>query len=91
MRVGTVFVDGKKIRQLRSRMGMTQEDLARKTGCSKRTIENVEAGRPVLLYTVSCVAQVLHIDQAELLRHSGIGPDSGGASAPSPPMPTRRT
>ncbi len=84
MRVGTVFVDGKKVRQLRSRLGWTQEDLARKTGCSKRTIENVEAGRPVLLYTVNCVAQVLQIDQGELLRQSGNGMDDGQGARPSP-------
>src|SRR5262249_38306693 len=66
-RVGTVFVDGKKVRHLRSCQGWTQEDLARKTGCSKRTIENVEAGRPVLLYTASCIAQALQIQHEDLL------------------------
>lgn len=84
MRVGTVYVDGKKVRQLRSQLGLTQEDLARKTGCSKRTIENVEAGRPVLLYTVSCVAQVLHIEHADLLRQSSSAPEPDPSSSPSP-------
>jgi transcriptional regulator with XRE-family HTH domain len=67
MRVGTIYVDGRKVRQLRSRKGWTQEDLARRTGCSKKTIENAEAGRPVLLYTVSCIAQALQMSHEDLL------------------------
>jgi transcriptional regulator with XRE-family HTH domain len=67
MRVGTIYVDGKKVRQLRSRKGWTQEDLARHTGCSKKTIENAEAGRPVLLYTVSCLAQAFQLEHEDLL------------------------
>jgi transcriptional regulator with XRE-family HTH domain len=67
MRVGTVHVDGKKIRRLRFNKGWTQEDLARKTGCAKKTIENVEAGRPVLLYTVNCLAEVFQVLSEELI------------------------
>jgi transcriptional regulator with XRE-family HTH domain len=99
MRVGTVSVDGQKVRRLRSRQGWTQEDLARKTGCSKRTIENVEASRPVLLYTVSCIAQVFQITPEELVREDGTAanrrpaparsalpdvPDAAGGPGPSP-------
>jgi DNA-binding XRE family transcriptional regulator len=76
MRVGTIYVDGRKVRQLRCRKGWTQEDLARQTGCSKKTIENAEAGRPVLLYTVSCIAQALQTDHHDLLL-----PDSASAFA----------
>jgi transcriptional regulator with XRE-family HTH domain len=67
MRVGTTGVDGIKVRQLRTRQGWTQDDLARKSGCSKKTIENVEAGRPVLHYTVNCLALALNVARAELL------------------------
>jgi transcriptional regulator with XRE-family HTH domain len=86
MRVGTIYVDGKKVRQLRSRKGWTQEDLARRTGCSKKTIENAEAGRPVLLYTVTCLAEALQLEHEELLL-SQAAPGTGKpekAVAPSP-------
>jgi transcriptional regulator with XRE-family HTH domain len=40
--------DASKVRKLREERGLTQEELARKAGCVKRTVENVEAGRPIL-------------------------------------------
>jgi transcriptional regulator with XRE-family HTH domain len=85
MRVGTIYVDGTKVRQLRSRKGWTQEDLARHTGCSKKTIENAEAGRPVLLYTVSCLAQAFQLERHELLLAQTAPPQRPDKNvAPSP-------
>jgi transcriptional regulator with XRE-family HTH domain len=81
MRVGTVNVDGKKIRHLRKFQGWTQDDLARKTGCSKKTIENVEAGKRALLYTLNCLAQVFRVPREDLLL-----PDF----SPLPNQPTRK-
>lgn len=43
----TVRPDGTKVRELRKSKRLTQEQLADKVGCSKRTIENVEAGKNV--------------------------------------------
>jgi transcriptional regulator with XRE-family HTH domain len=85
MRVGTIYVDGKKVRQLRSRKGWTQEDLARHTGCSKKTIENAEAGRPVLLYTVSCLAKAFQLEhEVLLLPEAAPAPRPDKDVAPSP-------
>src|SRR5262245_10327101 len=62
----TIRVDGQKVRALRHEKGWTQEELAAKTGCSKRTIENIESGRPALLRTLHEIAVILGVDPKDL-------------------------
>lgn len=72
--------NGKVVRDLRQKRGWTQECLARKVGCAKRTIENVESEKPVLHRIIHDVAQALEVSPEELRR-----PDS-----PLPPPTTRK-
>src|SRR5262249_16349418 len=62
-----ILPDGEKVRQLRLARAWRQEDLARKTGCSKRTIENLESGKRVECRTLDEVAQALEVPSGELL------------------------
>lgn len=56
MREGTVEPNGKQIESLRTERGWSQEELATKADCSKRTIENIEAGKPVYRKTLAAIA-----------------------------------
>ena len=60
----TAKPDGEKIRQLRARKGWSQEVLARKSRCSKRTVENAEAGRSILLETLRRIAEARDLSEA---------------------------
>lgn len=59
MREGTVSPNGDEVRRRRLEKGWTQEKLAAQVGCSKRTIENVEVGKPVYIQTLAEIAQAL--------------------------------
>ena len=78
--------NGEKIRQLSRDKGWTQEVLARKVGCAKKTIENAEAGRRVRIGTLGEIAEALEVgdwralavpDPPPPIPENG-GPDSGG-------------
>ncbi len=56
MRDGTVLPNGEEIKRLRTERGWTQDDLAHESHLSKGTIENAEAGRPVVIRTLSILA-----------------------------------
>ncbi len=62
----TLIPDARRIVDLRKNKGWTQQNLALKCGLGKRTIENVEAGRPVLVRTLDLLAQALGAEFAEL-------------------------
>lgn len=57
MREGTVIPNGEETKRLRVERGLSQEELAKKVGCSKRTIEHVEAGKPVYPRTLAEIAE----------------------------------
>jgi transcriptional regulator with XRE-family HTH domain len=61
--------DGKLVRHLRWNHGWTQEDLAMKVGCAKRTIENLESGKPISVKTLRDVAQALRVAPETLRLH----------------------
>ena len=81
-----LFPDGKKIRELRERRGLTQEKLAVATGLAKRTIESAEKGktRKRPLETLRLIAKHLDVDVSELIRAE---PQACTVDLP-PPLPS---
>jgi len=71
----TVKPDGEAIQRLRIEKGWRVEDLADKAKCSLKTVENVERGRFVYLYTLSKFAQALGVEVSTLM---------AGAEPPAP-------
>ena len=63
----TVEPDGVEIQRLRIEKGWRVEDLAKKAGCSLKTVENVEKGANVYIYTLKRVASALGVEPSELL------------------------
>lgn len=60
---------GIKIQELRKQKGMTQEDLAEKTGLSVRTIQRIESGEvDPRSYTLSQIAEALGVDLVDLTK-----------------------
>jgi transcriptional regulator with XRE-family HTH domain/tetratricopeptide (TPR) repeat protein len=59
----------RRIIQLRTKKGWNQEDLARVAALSKRTVENVENGRPANfnLHTLSAIATALNVAPEEVI------------------------
>src|SRR6266436_7664479 len=94
MHRGTVQADGPKVRRLRLEKELTQEELASRAGCDKKTIENIEAGKPCRPVTLGAVAGQLGKQLQDLVvwkspheKMSGEGatPRSSPGSAPAPP------
>lgn len=56
------------IAQLRKNHGLTQEQLAEKSGLTARTIQRLEAGSDVSLDTLSAVATALNVNISELFQ-----------------------
>src|SRR5579885_3000893 len=63
----TVEPDGAEIQRLRIEKGWRVEDLANRAGCSLKTVENVEKGENVYIYTLKRVANALGVEPSELL------------------------
>ena len=58
---------GLKIQELRKQKGMTQEDLAEKTGLSVRTIQRIESGEvDPRSYTLNQIAEALEVEITDL-------------------------
>ncbi|MEZ5070726.1 MAG: helix-turn-helix domain-containing protein [Bacteroidales bacterium] len=58
---------GERIREIRLRKGLTQEDLARKTGISTRTIQRIEQGAVhPRSFTLQAIADALDVEFEEL-------------------------
>lgn len=62
----TVTLDRDRVLALRKREGLTQEDLAGKSGCTKTAIEKAEKGKPVSLITAECIAGVFGVRSVDL-------------------------
>ena len=60
-------VDGEKIKTLRTTKAWTAADLAKKTGLSKRCIEDIEKGKKVYLSTLRCLAEAFDVPPETLL------------------------
>lgn len=66
---------GERIRNVRRKLPLTQEQLAASLGLSRTSITNIEGGRqPVLIHTLYAIAAELHVDVSVLL------PDVGGSA-----------
>ncbi len=77
----SVAPDGKAVQRLRIEKGWRVEDLADKAKCSLKTVENVERGRNVYLYTLNKFAKALGVEPSTLM---------AGAALPDPPKKERR-
>lgn len=68
MREGTVQPCGEEIRRRRIERGWSQEQLAEAAGCTKRTIENAESGKPVYVHTIGAIAASLkNVETSDLI------------------------
>ena len=56
---GHVVPDGKAVSTLRGEAGLTQDELAERSGYGLRTISNIESGRRTTAPTLAAVATVL--------------------------------
>ena len=70
----TVAPDGPAIQRLRIAKGWRVEDLAKKARCSLKTVENVEQGANVYLYTLSKFAQALGVEASTLMAGAALPP-----------------
>lgn len=60
---------GMKVEQIRSALGWTQDDLAKKTGLSRGSIANLETGKQrILLADVERFASAFNTSPKQLLR-----------------------
>jgi transcriptional regulator with XRE-family HTH domain len=65
------YYDLVPICHLRHEANLTQEELAAKAGCSKRTVEKLEHGGRVIFRTVRELAEALAVDRDLLIRATG--------------------
>lgn len=67
---------GEKIRQLRKKLGLTQEELGNMIGVQKAAINKYETGIVVNLKqaTIAALADALHVSPVELLSPDGSAP-----------------
>jgi transcriptional regulator with XRE-family HTH domain len=77
----TVQANGQKIKALRLARKWSQEDLAREAVCSKRTVENAEAGKRIRETGLKDIAGVLGVDVSELLGDGRFFPSLGGGES----------
>lgn len=60
---------GMKVEQIRSAVGMTQEELGKRVGLTRTSIVNIEKGNQrVLLYDVEKFASALHTTPKHMMR-----------------------
>jgi transcriptional regulator with XRE-family HTH domain len=78
----TVRPDGEKIKRLRQAKLWRVEDLARHAKCSVKTVENVEHGGNVYMFTLAKFATALGVENASLI--------AGGEVPAVPPKKERR-
>ena len=67
LRSGTVVANTRKIVSLREEKGWSQDELAENAGFHKKTIYNLEAGKPVKSITLKTLADTLDVTMQELL------------------------
>jgi transcriptional regulator with XRE-family HTH domain/tetratricopeptide (TPR) repeat protein len=83
-RKGTVRPDGAALRRLREGHGWTQDELARRAGYHKKTVENAERGQPVSFKTLQDLAAALTVEAQKLRAGEGAA-DVSFARLPTAP------
>jgi transcriptional regulator with XRE-family HTH domain len=64
---------GRRVRQARERVGLTQEDLAARVSLSRTSVTNIEKGRQkLLLHTLYGLAAALQVSPVALLPGSAV-------------------
>jgi transcriptional regulator with XRE-family HTH domain len=63
----TVQADGQVLKRLRTEKGWSQEELAGQAIVSKKTVENIEAGKPTYAGTLAKLAKPLGVEAKQLL------------------------
>jgi len=75
MNASSVKVAGDKVRARRIERGMRVEDLARRAGCSLKSIQNAESGKNIQVATLAIIAAALKVEPKALI-------EDGDASIP---------
>lgn len=65
---------GQRIRAVRSAKGLSQGELARRTGTGRSAVSSMEKGRNLTLSTIESIAEALHVDPASLLSRASRPP-----------------
>ena len=66
---GSYDIDGDKLRQIRVKRALSQQDLEQTTGIAQSTISNLELGnRPARLSTIRKLAEALNVEPNELMK-----------------------
>ena len=65
-----ILPDGAKLKNLRLKCKMTQEQLAEASGLSKKSIQRAEKGEPVQIYTLEVIAKALNVKYDDLLANA---------------------
>lgn len=56
-----------KLKQIRERKGLSQRDLADRSGVAQATISNLEKGRPARFVTMRALARALEVETEALV------------------------
>ena len=68
---GSYRIDGDKLRRLRVKLALSQQDLERMTNITQSTISNLEQGnRPARLSTIRNLAAALNVEPTELMQEN---------------------
>jgi len=68
---GSYRIDGDKLRRLRVKLALGQQDLERMTNITQSTISNLEQGnRPARLSTIRNLAAALNVEPTELMQEN---------------------
>jgi transcriptional regulator with XRE-family HTH domain len=92
MHKGTVQPDPTKLRKYRLEKDLTQSELAKKAGYTKKTVENAEAGKPQRPGTITAIAEALGKKLTDVIKWPEGDAQSPevlrlGSSGSCPPLP----
>ena len=89
---GHVFPDFRWIAHLRGEAGLTQDDMAMRSGFGRRTISKIENGKPTTAPTLVAIASVLSRSLGrDVTLTDLISAPGGQANRNGSPWPGRRT
>lgn len=73
-----------QVKEYRSVLGWSQQDLAQRAGCSRPTIARLEGGRVILSLTMTKVIDALNEGIADAVRNNQVQNVSQKAQSPTP-------